>query len=190
MRRELGAVAFEFFDAYRISQPGQFTSPGAFGGFLSHVQVLAEAAAANESVLILEDDCAFLPEAWTYEPPACDVLWAGWEQRTARLVIGAQCVGYSAMAAGLASTYIRNLLDPAQPADPQAELEPDFNPRIRPPFDGCLMWFLRTHPRVSAEFVPLTSQRSSRSDITPGRFDEIPVLRQLLSFGRRLKELT
>ena len=82
MSRELRGIPFAFFDAYRVNLPGLFSSPGALGGVLSHVQALAEAAADGESILILEDDCTLGPEVWTFDPPDCDILWAGWESRT------------------------------------------------------------------------------------------------------------
>ena len=179
----------EFFDAFRINGRGLFMNPGAHGGFLSHMAVLSEAAAKGESILVLEDDCTF---AGPFQIPQCDIFWGGYEAvggdlRNADL-IGAHCIGYSAKAAKLASSYLRNLLDPAFPPDPKAAKDPNFNPDMRPPADGALAWFIRAHPELTVEFAQVAGQRASRSDITPAHFyDRIPLIRDLADWARRLR---
>ena len=184
MKRQLKGYPFEFFDALRISEPGPFSSPGAFGGVLSHALCLAS---AKGSILILEDDCVIPPEAHRFDVPECDIFWAGWEQRSGDAVIGAQCIGYSARAADAVARYMFALVNPKAAPDPVAAKEPGFNPAIRPPYDGSLVWFLRTHPEFKCVFEPLTRQLPSRSDITPGRWDRTPVLRNAVSLARSLR---
>jgi hypothetical protein len=79
------------------------------------------------------------------------------------------------------------LLDPQTPADAAASTMADHDPMVRPPFDGALVWFMRAHPEISTAFAQLATQRASRSDITPGRFDRMPVVREIASLARRLR---
>lgn len=181
MSRQLLGTRFEFFDALRVSERGPFTTRGAFGGVLSHALCLAS---AKGSILIFEDDC-LLPTK-PFDVPDCEILWAGWEQRDENMVIGAQCIGYSAKAAKQVAEYMFALINLAAPTDPFAAAHPDFDPSIRPPFDGALMWFIRSHPEFRAVFEPLTSQIPSRSDITPGRFDRIPAIKNAVNLLRPL----
>ena len=84
-------------------------------------------------------------------------------------------MGFSATAIQLLHRYLAGFL--AGPADRKAMTEPGFNPAIRPGIDGVYVWFRRAHPNLTTEFVSLSYQRSSRSDVTPGRLDRIPLLR-------------
>ena len=183
--RQLRGVAFEFFDAYRVSGPGLFRKAGSFGCYLSHLQVLSEAALRNESVLILQDDCTFRPEAYDYEVPQCDIFY-GSHAADGSCIIGAHCMGFSASAARLAKDYLLALLDPNAPPDPAAKTEPGFDPSIRPPIDGALVWFRRAHPDLTTAFAHLADQRRSRSDVTPSRVDRLPVLREAVRLTRWL----
>src|SRR3546814_19766485 len=69
MTRELVRVGLggdprvAFFRAIRPADAGRFTSIGGRGVYLSQKHLLREAAAARHSLLILEDDCLFLPGA-------------------------------------------------------------------------------------------------------------------------------
>jgi len=92
MRKQLGVAGLTgkhvaFFDAIRPDQQGPFTSRGMFGSFLSHKQIIDEAAAADESVLILEDDCNFLAGAKDYRIPPCDIFY-GSHSEDAEVMIG------------------------------------------------------------------------------------------------------
>ena len=79
MERELDRVGLKndlrvsYFAAIRPSDAGTFTSIGARGAYESQKQILREAAGANQSVLILEDDCEFITGAQDCELPA------GWD---------------------------------------------------------------------------------------------------------------
>jgi hypothetical protein len=95
-------------------------------------------------------------------------------------------MGFSASAAKLAKDYLLKLLDPAFPADPVAQGEPGFDPMIRPPIDGALVWFRRAHPELKTAFALLADQRRSKSDVSPGALDRVPVVREAARFTRWL----
>ena len=197
MTRELRGVGvdrtrFSFFDAYSISGAGRFRSVGSHGCFLSHLEILCDAAAAGESVLILQDDCALLPDARQYLLPPCDIFYGGFEASDPARpevsdIVGAHFMGFSAKAANLASRYLLSLLHPATAPDQQAAAEPSFNPRQRPPIDGALVWFRRAYPELTTVFAKLSYQRSSRSDVTPHRLDRWRVLQPFVAAGRQVK---
>ena len=177
-----------YFPAVRPDTPGMFTSRGMHGSFLSHKGVLEEAAAANESVLILEDDCNFLPEANGYEIPPCDIFY-GSHDGDADMIIGAHCMGFTAETVKKVSAYLADYTKPDFATDPTASKEVGYDPNIRPPIDGAYVWFRRAHPELETRFAFLTYQRASRSDCTPaGTLDRIPVIRDIVEFGRRVRE--
>ena len=187
MRKQLAALNvtnFSFFDAYRISLPGLFRSSGSHGCYLSHLAILLDAAQNEQNVLILQDDCDFLPEVRSYSIPECDIFY-GSHAADSDEIVGAHCMGFSTKAARMASSYLLTLLDPGFPPDPKAAAEPGFNYTIRPPIDGALVWFRRAHPELSTAFAYLSKQRPSRSDITPSKFDQYPIVRGIAALARR-----
>jgi glycosyl transferase, family 25 len=189
MRRELEKVGLkaDFFPAIRPDSAGIFTSIGMHGSFLSHAAVVRAAAQSDESVLILEDDCDFLPEARTYRVPEVDIFY-GSHGEDADEIIGAHCMGFSAKTVKLLDAYLQDYARPDFEPDPQAANEPHYNPSIRPPIDGAYVWFRRKHPELTTHFAKLTFQRPSRSDCTPARkVDLIPLVRDALEIGRRVK---
>jgi glycosyl transferase, family 25 len=166
-----------FVDAIARDDPGPFGSVGAHGCFLSHLATLEEAASAGQRVLILEDDCDFAKEARSYELPAdWDIFYGGYlasdpEDLANSDIIGAHCMGYSPTAAKALAGYLRSLLgDPHFKPDAKAAADPGFEPSIRPPFDGAIVWFRRANPELKTVFAQVAVQRSSRSDIAGGRF--------------------
>ena len=174
-----------FFDAIRPDDCGPFRSKGSYGNFLGHVEIIAEAARRNQSVLILEDDCNFLPAAKGYKVPECDIFY-GSHAEDADTIIGSHCMGFSKRAVQALNIYLSDYLSPDFPPDPAAAKEPGFNPALRPPIDGACVWFRRAHPELTTHFALLTYQRSSRSDVTPAHlFDRIPVVRDLAELARR-----
>jgi glycosyl transferase family 25 len=190
-RREMLAQysEFKFFPAIRPDDPVPFASIGFKGSYLSHLALLKQ---AKGSILILEDDCDFLDEAWPYQVPAdCDIFYGGYEEASnpADLInsgiVGAHCMGFSARAARMAADYLERLLDMSYPADPQAMMEPGFNPSIRPPIDGSYVWFRRAHPELKTVFKDFAVQRRSRSDITPGAiYNRIWGIRRIVDVAR------
>lgn len=189
MRRELAKVggSAEFFGAIRPETHGPFSSRGTYGSFLSHAAIVQEAAWNGESVLILEDDCNFLPAARDYRVPVCDVFY-GSHACDADEMIGAHCMGFSARAVKLLDRYLSEYLRPDFEPDAKAAGVAGYNPRIRPPIDGAYVWFRRAHPELTTHFAMLTYQRPSRSDCTPSHaLDRIPLIRDAVEMGRRVR---
>lgn len=169
-----------FFPAVRPEQPGSFTSIGERGCFESHRAILDEAAAAGESVLIVEDDCDFTDQARTFHPLGdWDIFYGGYAASdpadpASSNIFGSHMMGFSAAGARMVSDYLRDLV--------QAE--------DTPPVDGAYVWFRRAHPEVGTLFAqpPLANQRPSRTDIADLRFfDRVPGLREAVGAARRLK---
>ena len=184
----------KFFDAYRMPDAGPFRGIGSHGNFLSQLAILREAADAQQSVLILEDDCDFLPQVKEYRPEGnWEIIYGGFTASDPNdlhqsHIVGSHCMGFSARAASLAVKYLERLLDPATPPEPVAAAEPGFNPSIRPSIDGAYVWLRRTYPELTTAFALVSKQRPSRSDVAALKFfDRAPILRQLMPFVRKLK---
>lgn len=180
-----------FFPAIVGDRLGPFPSAGCFGCFQSHRAVILEAAEAGQSILILEDDCGFLPGVLEYEMPECDVFYGGYVASNPNdlqnsNIIGAHFIGFSARAAKLAADYFDRYLEPGFQPDPVAAAEPGFDPALLPPVDGAYVWFRRAHPTLKTVFAKLSEQVPSRTDI--GRqawFDRVPVVRSIVEAMRR-----
>ena len=167
-----------FFQASVGRDAGPFLTKNVHGCFLSHLALLETAAKAGERVLVLEDDCDFNSSARDYELPRdWDIFYGGYEADDPTdlensNIIGAHCMGYSPQAAKRLAAYLRALLeDSTFPADAKAARERDFDPAIRPPFDGAIVWFRRANRDLKTSFAQIAGQRSSRSDITAGALD-------------------
>ena len=169
----LGDPRVSYFAAVRPDHAGSFTSIGAHGVYISQRTILREAAAAGESLLIIEDDCDFAAHAGDFTDPSdWDIFYGGYyASDPANLhdsdICGAHFMGFSRDGARLVSEYLEKL-------EPQTE--------IHPPIDAAYVWFRRKNPGVRTHFaVPqLGLQRSSRSDIAPAK------LHHRLPFGRTL----
>jgi glycosyl transferase family 25 len=166
-----------FFRASSADHPGGFSSKSVHGCFASHLALLETAAEAGERVLVLEDDCDFTPAARTYDlPPQWDIFYGGYladdpGDLENSNIIGAHCMGYSPRAARRLAAYLRRLLDdPNFAPDAKAAADPNFDPAIKPPFDGAIVWFRRANPDLKSVFAQIAVQRSSRSDIAGGSF--------------------
>jgi glycosyl transferase family 25 len=174
----LGDPRVSYFAAIRPSDKGDFTSIGARGVYESQRMILREAAAAGQSVLILEDDCAFREGIATYRSrSAWDIFYGGYDASDPSDlgnsdIVGAHMMGFSPKGAALVSDYLEKLAYKG----------------VHPPIDAAYVWFRRAHPEVPTEFAipPLAHQRSSRSDIAPlPFFDRTPILRELAGVARR-----
>jgi len=170
----------EFVDGVIVEEAAPFRAPGEKGVFLAQLGIIADAAAAGESVLILEDDVDFTAAAATWQPsPDCDIAYGGYmAANDADLhssdIIGAHCVGLSARAAQALAPFLEQLLEHHSP----------------PPIDGAYVWFRRQRPGFRTEFAePVVAvQRPSRSDITPGHaIDRIAILHGPMGVARKLK---
>jgi len=190
MMRELAAIGLaddprvKFFEAIRPADKADFYSVGAHGVYLSHLAILREAARAGASVLILEDDCHFLPAARGPEglpdlTSGWDIFYGGYDAADpADLmhsdIVGAHMMGFSAATAARLCAYFDTLEYAG----------------AHPPTDGAYVWFRRAHGDVRTVFAvpPLALQRPSRTDIGDLRiFDRIAFLRPLIERARRLK---
>lgn len=186
MNRELARVGLAgdprvaFFSAIRPADAGRFTSIGARGVYLSQKHLLREAAAARHSLLILEDDCLFLPGAadrvfgkdW-------DIFYGGYTASDPHDLLnsdvqGAHMMGFSAVGAHLVSQYLEQLTCEG----------------VHPPIDAAYVWFRRANPGVRTAFAdpPLAGQRPSRSDIAAlAWYDRVPLVRSAAAFARTLR---
>jgi len=163
-----------FFAGSPATDRGPFASVGEHGCYLSHLALLKAASAEGKRVLVLEDDCDFLPEAGNYAlPDDWDIFYGGYTaEDPANLetsnIIGAHCMGYSPRAASAFATYLEGLLQPGFEPDPLAVARGNYQPGLNPPFDGAIVWFRRAHPEMKTVFAQIAIQRSSRSDIAAG----------------------
>jgi glycosyl transferase family 25 len=170
----------QFVDGVVVTDKTPFRAAGEKGVFLAHLRILSEAAAAEESVLILEDDVDFTAAAkgWCL-PDGCDVAYGGYEAHEPEKleesdIIGAHCMGFSARAAQALAPFLEGLLHHESP----------------PPIDGAYVWFRRQHEGFRTEFAePVVAvQRPSRSDIAvPKSFDRVALLRGPVGWARALK---
>lgn len=182
-----------YFPAITAPDNGPFRQQGSHGAFLSHLALLTEAAEAGHSILILQDDCDFLPELRDYVMPECDIFYGGYAAGDPNNpadsdIIGAHFMGFSPRAAKDAVSYLNGYLLPGFEPDPRAASEPGFDPKFRPPIDGAFVWFRRAHPELKTAFAMLSFQRSSRTDIGDTKwFDRIPVVRELAGLARKAK---
>jgi glycosyl transferase family 25 len=200
MECELARVGFSpgakiaFFDGMSFTEPGPFKRIGSHGAYRTHLAILREAAEAGESVLILQDDCSFLPAIHNYElPDEVDIFYGGYDASDpADLhnseIVGAHFMGFSNEAARKAVAYLEALLDPEYPPDAIAAAVSGFDPAIRPPIDGSLVWFRRAHPELKTVFAMLSKQRPSRTDIGDQQvLDRVWGLRDLANLARTIK---
>lgn len=169
-----------FFPAIRPLEPGDFTSVGARGVYEGHKQLVTEAAAAGQSILILEDDCSFRSDARAYTSRGgWDIFYGGYLARQPENLLcsdieGAHMMGFSARGASLIAAYLSELRYEG----------------IHPPIDAAYVWFRRAYPSVTTEFAipPLAHQRASRSDIAPPKpWDMVPVIRSASDALRHLR---
>jgi hypothetical protein len=155
-------------------------APGEKGIFLAQLNVLRDAATANESVLILEDDVDFTPAAVTWaRSEDIDIAYGGYlatdpDHLESSDIAGAHCIGFSARAAQALVPFLENLFDHPSP----------------PPIDGAYVWFRRQREGFATSFARpvIAVQRPSRSDITPKRtIDGISFLRGPVGSARSIK---
>lgn len=169
-----------FFPAIRPPNAGPFTSIGARGVYESQLAILREAAEANRSVLILEDDCDFTDDVRGYDFGGdWEIFYGGYyatdpDNLMTSDIVGAHMMGFTANAARQIVAYLDTL---------------EFT-GIHPPIDAAYIWFRRACPGVATRFAvpPLAIQRSSRSDIADMRFyDRLPFLRPVVNLARRAR---
>lgn len=173
--------AYEFFPAICPRDAGAFRSRGSHGAFLSHLTLLERAASREESILILQDDCQFISSVYDTEiREETQIFYGGYVATSYPAaphisdIEQAHCMGFSAEICPPLAAYLQQIYTGGQS-------------RL-PPIDGAIVNFRRSTP-VRAQFSLISRQRSSRSDITPSRLDEISALRPLLPPVRYIKNL-
>ena len=193
------------FAAQRPTQAAPFHQIGTKGNFLSFSALLRDAQKRGFSrILALEDDVDLRSEFLDNEPVLArqiadadfDVAQLGYSAHSLTMpfdhldpvdgvtleeydgeLIHAHCVVYSHCETGRFADFLDELI-----TRPQGH--PDGGPM---PFDGAINVYSRRNDVRRLIAVPrLAFQASSRSDITPGRLDEVPVARQALALLRRL----
>jgi hypothetical protein len=208
MLDELGRIGIAgddrvaFHAASRFEDSADFPTTGARGCFHSHLSVLEEAAASGaRAVLILEDDLDFERDFDALMPAVREALdRVGWSvffggalnlssdgpvTPIERLVpetavMGAHFIAFRGDAIGAAASYLRAMLD-----------RPAGSPLGGPMHvDGAYSWFRRENPAFESWIAKpfLGHQRPSRTDIHElGWKDRIPLVRDLIALGRRLR---
>lgn len=186
MLRELRRIGLEgdhrvqFVDGVLVEDKAPWRAPGEKGVFLAQLGIIADAAAAGESVLILEDDVDFTAAAASWgRADDCDIAYGGYlpadpNDLHSTDIIGAHCIGFSARAVKALAPFLSGLQTHPSP----------------PPIDGAYVWFRRQREGFRTEFAePVVAvQRPSRSDITPAhRFDKIALLSGPMAGLRKLK---
>jgi hypothetical protein len=198
------------FRAIRPPDAGSFPSLGARGCFMSHLGMLREAVRDGlGSVLILEDDVDFAPDAERRLPAVLAALaredWAVFyggcelpEGAAATLAasaspgpqlhelpasVGARTTHFIALR-GAAIDEAARFLEAVAGRPPG---DPNGGPMH---VDGAYTWFRRVHPtrRTWVALPELGHQRQSRTDIHPLRwYDRWPLVRDLAQAARRVR---
>jgi hypothetical protein len=188
----------EFFPAIRPDSAEGFPSRGVRGCFLSHLGVLKRAAELGlPNVLIMEDDLAISPRFSASVDRVVGALAAReWgmaylghllpdEPETGepfRVHTGPIMGGHFYAVNGSSVPKMIEFLEAVLTRPPG---HPDGGPMYS---DGARTMFRARHPEVVTLLaVPsLGGQRSSRSDLTPGWKDRVPLVRTLTAAGRRI----
>jgi hypothetical protein len=201
VERELVALAappgwIEFFPAVRPDSAAGFPSLGVRGCFLSHLAVLKRAAELGlPNVLIMEDDLAIFSrfgERSTRFLSALagrdwDMVYLGHllpdEPETGepfRVHTGPVIGGHFY---GVNGRTIPKLIDFLEAVLTRPPGHPDGGPMFS---DGARTMFRARHPEVVTLLATpsLGGQRSSRSDLSPGWKDRVPLVRTLTAVGR------
>lgn len=216
MERELQKIGIPFqsekvnlFKAIKPDDQHPFKSIGIKGVFLSHLSILKEARELGlKKFLVFEDDAEFTPAFLELEEALVEQLSnSQWDivqfgycsmrtpvSRDGSLITsqaeeglflvpfsgeitGAHCCAINGDTVERLIEFVDGLL-----TGPQGDHE-----RGPMPIDGAYNVFSwRPEVKRLIAHPSLVSQISSRSDITPKRFDKIPLLRPILSAARRL----
>jgi len=190
----------EFFPAVRVSEACGFPNAGYHGCFRSHMGVLQRARDANaRNVLVMEDDLCIAPRFKTDEAELVTQLQAlDWgivyfghlleepADRPTRLRPYDQGVMLAHFYA-VNGKYIARFAEFFEQILTRPAGHPDGGP-MSP--DGALHFFLTKNPDVPCHVTTpnLGTQRSSRSDLSPKWFDNVPVLRQTIAMLRKVQK--
>ncbi|MCE9534019.1 MAG: glycosyltransferase family 25 protein [Planctomycetes bacterium] len=189
----------EFFAAVKVADAAGFPNAGYHGCFRSHLCVLKQARDAGAAnVLVLEDDLAVSSSFLRDEESLIEFLQTNeWgiayfghsldepSSRPTTLERHHDSVPLSHFYA-VNGRYLERLVDFFEKILTRPEGHPDGGP-MSP--DGALNFFLMRNPDVPCHVATpnLGIQRSSRSDLTPKWFDNVPVLHRVIAMLRKVK---
>ena len=191
-----GDPRVQFFKAIKTSDAGPFARVGSHGAFLSHLAILKGQAGRNETVLILQDDCDFVPGAQTAEvSEEWDIFYGGYHQLDpgdlhSSGIQGAHCMAFRPGTIPTLVEFLEAVY--AGSYRPENEARIDGGSQVAAPIDGAMVWFRRAHPDVRTVFQMVSYQRASRTDIgSLSKIDRFPIVasafRALSRTFRRLK---
>ena len=181
----LATAPVRLFRAVRPPDAGSFPSLGARGCFMSHLGMLREAVRDGlGSVLILEDDVDFAPDAERRLPAVLAASASpGPQLHELPASVGARTTHFIALR-GAAIDEAARFLEAVAGRPPG---DPNGGPMH---VDGAYTWFRRVHPtrRTWVALPELGHQRQSRTDIHPLRwYDRWPLVRDLAQAARRVR---
>ena len=182
----------KYFDAIRTADPGPFLRVGSHGAFLSHLSILKSHIHTNETVLILQDDCDFFPNAaQAHIRPDWGIFYGGYHQLDPgdlhlSNIQGAHCMAFRPQIIPRLVEFLEAVYTGS--CDPIVEAcNRPSGKVIAPPIDGAIVWFRRLNPDVLTVFRQISYQRSSKTDIgDPSVIDRIPLLAVTSRFLLRL----
>jgi len=202
--RKLGSISagqVRFVPAIRPKSKDDWPSIGARGCFLSHYSVLKQALERElESVLILEDDCKFrrIDESLQTKlvnavaKTEWDILYLGHVlpipgDREFELILSRNPILTAHMYA-VKRSCLNRLVKFLEQLMQREEGHPDGGPQH---YDGALSTFRFQNPDIKTLVCmpPMARQRSSRSDITTGFLDTVPIVRTAVKHLRHIKNL-
>ena len=179
------------FEAIRPVDAGNFSSIGARGCFMSHLNLLRTARDAGyESVLVVEDDLQIYPRAAQRMNEVIAALNAkpwhiayfghGLQLKDGRLTMdvpsekGIVTTHFYAIRRGA----ITRLVEFLELVLTRPKGHPEGGPMH---YDGAVSTFRRANPDINTLLFcdPLGFQHSSKSDITPNWIDQTPLIKRL-----------
>ncbi|MBW4619817.1 MAG: glycosyltransferase family 25 protein [Cyanosarcina radialis HA8281-LM2] len=190
----------EVFPAIQPSEAERFSSTAVRGCFLSHLGILKLAKQEGlRNVLIMEDDVAIAPEFRTNQNLLVEQLqqrdWGfvyfghGHQQQLeSTSAVALQSFSEPIITAhfyGVNGAIFDRLILFLEEMQQRPWDHPDGGPM---PIDGAYSTF-RTHYSIPTQIASpsLGWQQSSRSDLSPSWFDDLPVIRQLANTARAVK---
>jgi hypothetical protein len=203
----------EYFLTEKPTDAAGFPNPGARGCFLSHLSIMRQARELGlRNVLVIEDDLAISPKLaededaiveQLHQTPNWGLCYFGYvipdqDPFSATLVNGTGAKEYATRlvpyVGELRTTHFYAVNGPAidrvvrcfEAIEKRPPGHPDGGPMQ---IDGAYNTFRHQNPDVLTLLASpcLGFQRSSRSDITPGWKDRMPVLRTFVSFARQAR---
>jgi glycosyl transferase family 25 len=193
----------QLYAAHRPKTPGDFSSIGARGCFMSHLDIIGQAmASGHKSILILEDDMDWIPSALAlnngvvsaFVDSDWEFLHGGlgadlWGRSTkfqlnkvepSEGLLLTHFIGLRGNAIPLAHRYLSGILD-----------RPAGSPLGGPMHvDGAYSWLRKDHEEIESYVcVPsIARQRRSLSDVTPPKgIKSMPIVSHILTAIRKIR---